>query len=187
MPRLSEQRETIKSRHNADTIKNNLLKNKSSRAGELSPFLRPLAGTCALIRAVRCLLIKITRSKGNFTYIAGVTIVINLILARSNCIAPIILPSPCWERRGAFAGLFVLVLVLVRSEPRRRRRRVLPGYFRVHVTIQDNKRQLATRQTDTVEQRRRLLPPSFPFSLLHRLSVFYRPRRRGPLSCGWSP
>lgn len=185
MPRLSEQRETIKSRYNADTIKNNLLKNKSSRAGELSPFLRPLAGTCARIRAVRCLLIKITRSKGNFTYIAGVTIVINLILARSNCIAPIILPSACWERRGAFAGLFVLVLV--RSQPRRRRRRVLPGYFRVHVTIQDNKRQLATRQTDTVEQRRRLLPSSFPFSLLHRLSVFYRPRRRGPLSCGWSP
>lgn len=101
MPRLSEQRETIKSRHNADTIKNNLLKNKSSRY-ELSPFLPP-----RLVAHARGLLIKITRSKGNFTYIAGVTIVINLILAWSNCAAPIIL------RRRVRKSFGPLVFVLV--------------------------------------------------------------------------
>ena len=55
MPRLSEQRETIKSRHNADTIKNNLLKNKSSRRAPAN-FLSFFCDTRA-----RCLLIKITQ------------------------------------------------------------------------------------------------------------------------------
>lgn len=116
------------------------------------------------------LLIKISCSKGNFTCITGVTIVINLILARSNCAAPIVL------RRG------------VRKNVRTRSPSASSStlafrcdYFRVQVanrTINDN----CWHEKPSRYSNARDLTPSF--SRVHRLSVF---RGDGPLSCDWSP